>query len=331
LKGRKAGGAASDAMSWPLLLGSATLAFVITFVATRWLIEGLRNTRMVGHDLHKPHRPLIPEMGGLAVIAGFYGGVTILQLFATEGPTPSYIHASLVAGIGAGFAGLLDDLFRLRRRAKAILPFLFAIPLGIVVFRDPQGGTILLGADVGALVLLAIPFGITCAANATNMLEGFNGLGAGLGIIMSIAMIGIALATGEFDALYIVLPLLGALVAFLYFNRYPAKVFPGDSMTLFVGAAIAAAAIVAHQKTLGALLFAPMILEFFLKARGRFRGENYGEPDSDGKLRYDGRIESITHAVMRKRPMKEWGVVAVVWALEGAVVVAVLAAIAIVP
>jgi len=314
-------------MAWNLLVLSAGLAFGITFVATRWLIARLRNTSMVGHDLHKPHRPLIPEMGGLAVIAGFYGGVTMLQLFATDGPTPTYIHASLVAAIGAGFAGLLDDLFRLRRRAKAILPFLFAIPLGIVVFRDPQGGTILLGADVGALILLAIPFGLTCAANATNMLEGFNGLGAGLGIIMSIAMIGIALATGELDGLYIVLPLLGALLAFLYFNRYPARVFPGDSMTLFVGAAIASAAIVAHQKTVGALLFLPFIVEFFLKARGRFRGENYGAVEEDGRLTREGPIESLSHALMRGRHLKEHQVVVGLWAIEAAVCVAVVAAV----
>ncbi len=284
---------------------------------------------MVGRDLHKVNRPIIPEMGGIAVIGGFYAGVTLFQLLAVTSPELLvYLHASLVAAFGAGFVGLLDDLFSIRRRAKALAPLLFAIPLAVVVYRDRAGGgTILLNVDVGALVLLAIPLGITSAANATNMLEGFNGLGAGLGVIMCGAMIALALVTGQTDGLYLVFPLLGALLAFLYFNRYPARVFPGDSMTLFVGATIAAAAIAAHQKTYGALLFVPFIVEFFLKAQGRFKGESYGSLGADGRLVHEGRIESLSHLLMRWRRLKEWQVVAGLWIIEAAVSVGVILAV----
>lgn len=314
-------------MAWDLLVGSAVLAFVTTLVATRWLIRLLRHTTMVGHDLHKFHRPLVPEMGGLAVVAGFYAGVTMLEMFATDGPSASYLHASLVAAFGAAFAGFLDDLFRLRHRAKAILPALFAVPLGIVAYRDPAGGTILLNANIGPIMLLAIPLGVTSAANAANMLEGFNGLGVGLGIIMSVAMIALGLITGDTSGLFLLLPLLGALLAFLYFNRYPAKVFPGDSMTLFVGATLAAAAILVHEKTYGALLFAPFVIEFALKARGRFRAENYGALGADGRLEYDGPIQSLAHAIMHGRHLSEWQVVGALWGLEVVVCVAVVSAV----
>jgi UDP-N-acetylglucosamine--dolichyl-phosphate N-acetylglucosaminephosphotransferase len=113
--------------------------------------------------------------------------------------------------------------------------------------------------------------------------------------------------------------LLGALAAFLVYNRYPARVFPGDSMTLFSGATIASAAIVSSPslKTLGAVLFLPMVVEFVLKARGRFRAENYGTPDKEGKLHYDGRVESLTHLIMKKRPMKEWRIVFLIWCIQG--------------
>src|SRR2546426_8193894 len=255
-------GPAGGPTDWEYLLGAGGTAFVITFLTTRWMIRHLSGTRMVGRDIHKAGQPTVPEMGGLAVIAGFYAGVTVVQLYALDQKAVSYLHASMVAVFGTGFVGLLDDLFDLRQRTKAFLPFLFAIPLATVAFRDPEGGTVLLNAEVGALVLLAIPFGITSAANAANMLEGFNGLGAGLGIIMSLAMVGLAFLTGEFAGMYLILPLLGALVAFLCFNRYPARIFPGDSMTLFVGATVASAAIIAHQKTYGALLFMPFIVEF---------------------------------------------------------------------
>src|SRR3989442_1447157 len=284
-------GRAGGLTVWEYLVAAAGTAVVTTFLTARWMIRHLKGSRMVGRDLHKPGRPEIPEMGGLAVIAGFYAGVTVIQLFLADASAQAYLHASLVASFGAGFVGLLDDLFDLRQRVKAVLPFLFALPLATVVFRDLKGGTTLLNTDIGPLVLLAIPLGITSAANAANMLEGFNGLGAGLGIIMCGAMIALAFISQEFTGLYIIVPLLAALVGFLYFNRYPARIFPGDSMTLFTGAALAAAAIISHQKTYGAILFLPFIAEFILKARGMVRVENYGTVNWDGGVTYWGASE----------------------------------------
>jgi len=307
------------------MVASALASFIATLAFLPWLIRSLRGTSAVGKDLNKPGRPLIPEMGGLAVVLGFYVGVGLLVALALDEIPGPFYYASLVAVLGAAVVGLMDDMFRIRNRMKALLPFLMAIPLGSVVYAS--GDTSILGLDVGLLILVAVPLGITCAANAANMLEGLNGLGAGMGVIMSIGLVAIAWSTGETQGLYLVFPLLGALVAFLLFNKYPAKVFPGDSMTLFAGAAIAAAAIVAHQKTYGALLFIPMIAEFFLKVRGRFQGENYGSPDQQGRLHYHGRIESLAHLIMTRRPMKEWQVVLVLWSLEGALCVAILASV----
>src|SRR2546425_7951235 len=314
---------------WEYLVGAGGTAFVITFLTTRWMIRHLSRTRMVGRDIHKPGQPTVPEMGGLAVIAGFYAGVTVVQLYTLDTQTLAYLHASMVAVFGAGFVGLLDDLFDLRQRTKAVLPFLFAIPLATVAFRDPKGGTAVLNFEVGPLVLLAIPFGITAAANAANMLEGFNGLGAGLGVIMCGAMIILTFIspdpTGRIG-LYLLVPLLAALIAFLYFNRYPARIFPGDSMTLFTGAALAAAAIISHQKTYGAILFLPFIAEFVLKAKGRFKGENYGTLNGDFGLTYDGPTESLSHALMKWRRLTESQIVLILWGLEAIVSVAVILA-----
>jgi len=320
-------GPAGGPTVWEYLVGAGGTAFVITFLTTRWMIRHLSGTRMVGRDIHKPGQPTVPEMGGLAVIAGFYAGVTVIQLYALDTQTVSYLHASMVAVFGAGFVGLLDDLFDLRQRTKAVLPFLFAIPLATVAFRDPFG-TYFLTINVGVLVLLAIPFGITAAANAANMLEGFNGLGAGLGIIMCGAMIVLSFIspTHDFAGLYIIVPLLGALAGFLYFNRYPARIFPGDSMTLFTGAALAAAAIISHQKTYGAILFLPFIAEFILKARGRFRGENYGTLNGDFGLTYEGPTESLSHALMKWRRLTESQIVVILWGFEAVVSAAVILA-----
>src|SRR3990172_8488481 len=163
----------------PLLSVAAALAsLAATYLFLPWLIRSLHGTSAMGKDLNKPHKPLVPEMGGLAVILGF----------------------SLV----------------------------FAVALGV-----------------------------TSAGNAANMLEGLNGLGSGLAVIITTTLIVLSILEQADEGLFLLFPLLGALLAFLWFNRYPARVFPGDSMTLFSGAAIASAAVISSPplKTVGAFLF----------------------------------------------------------------------------
>jgi len=304
------------------LAASGVASFMATLLFLPWLIRSLRGTTAVGKDLNKPQRPLIPEMGGLAVIIGFYVGVGVWALLAAENLPTSFIYAALVAVLGAGVVGLMDDIFGIRRSVKALFPFFLSLPLGIMSYTS--GDVVLLGMNIGLLTVLVVPLGVTSAANAANMLEGLNGLGSGMGAIMTAALIVLAFITGSHNSLYFVFPLLGALLAFLLFNKYPARIFPGDSMTLFMGAAIASAAIISHQKIYGAILFAPMIAEFVLKARGRFRAENYGQPDGGGRLHHEGPIQSLTHLVMRSRPMKEWQIVATLWGLEAAIATALI-------
>jgi UDP-N-acetylglucosamine--dolichyl-phosphate N-acetylglucosaminephosphotransferase len=289
-------------------------SLITTFIVVPWLIKNLKNTSAVGRDLNKKGHPRIPEMGGLAVVIGFYVGVNVLTIWGNDDLPSSIFYLSLLAVLGAAVTGIMDDLFNLRQRIKAFLPFIFAIPLGSAMLDT--GNTVLLGINFGILILIIAPFGITAAANAANMLEGFNGLGAGLGIIITSTMIVLSVIMNRTEGLFLLFPLLGALIAFLWFNKYPAKIFPGDSMTLFVGATIACAAIVSNMKSIGAILFIPLIVEFFLKVRGRFRGENYGKIDEDGRLTYRGRIESLAHVLMRWKKLKEWQLVGVFWLVE---------------
>ncbi|TET91171.1 MAG: hypothetical protein E3J35_04145 [Methanomassiliicoccales archaeon] len=308
---------------------AALASSVTTFLTVPWLIRNLKNTSAVGRDLNKKDRPLIPEMGGLAVVIGFYVGVNVLTIVVyvlVNGGNGNFFSSwqrvisspifvlSLLAVLGAAVTGIMDDLFNLRQRVKAVLPFLFALPLGSAMVS--MGNTTLLGMDLGVLMLIIAPFGITAAANATNMLEGFNGLGTGLGIITTTTMIIISFTVGATEGLFLLFPLLGALIAFLWFNRYPARIFPGDSMTLFVGATIACAAIISNLKTLGAILLIPMIVEFFLKARGHFTGENYGKIQEDGTLSYKGRTESLAHLIMRRMRVNEKKLVYIFWGVE---------------
>ena len=198
--------------------------------------------------------------------------------------------------------------------------------VGIALFSRPQVPNVGQAPDheIRGLVDLAnasLPINIVVTRSAANMLDGFNGLGAGLGIIMTGSLIVLSFLTNAQEGLFLLFPLLGALSAFILFNRYPARVFPGDSMTLFTGATIGCAAIISAPslKTFGAILFLPMIVEFILKLRGRFQGENYGKVGPDGRLIWNGRIESLAHAIMKWRPLREWEIVIILWAVELAI------------
>ena len=290
------------------------MALGMTFVVIPWLIPRLKARGVVGKDLNKPSQPDIAEMGGVAVVVGFFAGVSVLV--ALNGITNlDLLNVSLSAALGAAFVGMMDDLFNLRQRHKAFLPFVIALPFAVAVDQHVMIPHVI-EINFGPWMLLVAAFAVTCAANAANMLEGFNGLGTGLGIIMSMTLIILSIMHDRMDGVYLLVPLMGSLIAFLWFNKYPAQIFPGDTMMLFTGATLAVAGILSNLQLQTAFIFMPMIVEFFLKLRGHFRAENYCSEAGNGFLEYHGRIESLTHVFMKHLRVNERELVAFIWGVE---------------
>ena len=124
------------------------------------------------------------------------------------------------------------------------------------------------------------------AANAVNMLAGFNGMEAGMGLIAMGSLAVIAAAVQETTALIILLAGAGALLGVLFFNWYPAKIMVGDVGTLSIGALIATAVIVGNFETAGVIVIIPYAVDFLFKAVHRFpTTEWWGTLGKDGKLR----------------------------------------------
>ena len=283
----------------------------------------LKARGVLGRDLNKPDKPEVAEMGGIAAVVGVFAGVGVLV--ALDGiDNIDLLNVSLSAALGAAFVGMLDDLFDLRQRHKAILPFLIALPFAASADQRVVIPHIV-ELEFGPWMILVAAFAVTCAANAANMLEGFNGLGTGLGIIMSLTLILLSIQHDRMDGVYLLVPLVGALTAFLWFNKYPAQVFPGDTMMLFMGASLAIAGILSNIEVQTAFIFIPMIIEFFLKLRGYFEGENYSKSTANGYLEYQGKIESLTHIFMKHMRVNEKELVAFIWGLEIAICVFVIA------
>lgn len=296
-----------------LVIGFA-VSLATTFVFVPYLIPILKAKGIVGRDLNKPDKPVVAEMGGIPVVVGFFAGMSVIVAF--DGVTDiNLLNVSLSAILGAAFVGMMDDIFNLRQRQKAFLPFVLALPFATAVDTHVVIPHIA-EFDLGYLMIPVAAFALTCAANAANMLEGFNGLGAGLGIIMTSTLVVLCVVHDRLDGLYLLVPILGGLVAFLWFNWYPAKIFPGDTLMLFTGATIAAAGLLSSLDFQTGFIFIPLIAEFFLKLRGGFSGENYSTRSANGYLEYHGKIESLTHLIMKHSKNGEKAIVYKLWMLE---------------
>ena len=188
--------------------------------------------------------------------------------------------------------------------ALAALP-LMATGAGEHILHLPFFGAI----EVGILYpLVIIPIAVLGAANATNMLAGFNGLTPGLGIVL-LSFLGMySYVHGAYGATIISFVLVATLIAFIRYNWYPAKIFPGG-LDYLIGGATAIVAIIGNVEKFALLLFAPWFIELILKARSKFKAENFGVLQKDETLKAPYRkVYSLTHVVMKLGRFKEWQV-----------------------
>jgi len=244
---------------------AAIVAFVVTFLFTRPLIDKFRHVGIVSPDVHKPSKPSIPDMGGITIVIGFLIGL-ISVLMLSPHPKITDILASIVTTFLMAFVGIVDDLTELTKNVKPLLAAFAAAPLIIIRVGYSSITLPFVGmVDIGLFYwYLVIPVGLAAAANGFNSLAGFNGLEAGLGAIISFFLTFEALILGVGETALTVAALFGACVAFLYYNRYPAKIFPGDTGTLTIGAIIASACIIGRMEWIGVTAFIPHILNYGL-------------------------------------------------------------------
>ncbi len=213
---------------------------------------------------------------------------------------------ALVTMLLIAIIGFIDDVFIIRRVWRIIVPGIAALPLIAVETGTPTIN--LLGHDVylgGIYTYLLVPLAVIACANFINILAGFNGLEAGTGAIacLSIFVASLILLHLEPDKYSIATPIImiamvGACIAFLFFNWYPARIFPGNIGTYVMGAAIASAVIIGDIEKVGIIALFPQMIEFLLKLKSGLTGENFGTLEK-GRLVYKGEAVSLTHLIMK--------------------------------
>ena len=285
-------------------------AFLVVVLFMPRAIKMLRETGMIGIDVHKPEKPEVPKGGGFILLFAIVFGLLVVMgitTFQEQAEVREGLLAALVSILMAGLIGLLDDTFDFKNRTKIVLPMVASIPMIAVSVGNPTMtipfiGTINFGPFYA---LLIVPLMMTFIVDSTNMYGGMNGLEAGLSSINSSAIVlyvllspyvnGHMITTAQTDAGMVAAALFGASIAFLIFNRFPAKVLPGDVGRLPLGAAMASALILGNMDRLAIIMYAPFMLNFLLYILYRFyvkrRGLEYvkfASPREDGTLEVVG-------------------------------------------
>ena len=285
------------------------VAIIFVIIVMPPFIKRMHNQGFLGKDMNKYKKPLIAELGGVIVFLGFSFGVFCSIFISTYLKAFSLDLAVLFAGFSTiamiAFVGFIDDIIGwkkgIRQWQHALFPIIAALPLMAIAAGETTMTFSLLGTiNLGLIYpLIIIPLGVTGASNAFNMLAGFNGLEAGQGIILTTTLTMIALITGQTTAAILGIAMIGALIGFLFFNWFPAKIFGGDSLTLMVGANLAVMSIIGNMETFGVMIMALFFVEFFIKAKHKFQSECFGIPNKKGELTANPKGGSLTQVIMK--------------------------------
>ncbi|HDM92445.1 MAG TPA: hypothetical protein ENG69_03520 [Candidatus Korarchaeota archaeon] len=220
----------------PAALAGITSA-IATDVMTKRFAKRLRDKGLVGIDVHKPGKPEVPEGAGFAVIVGSAVGCVTLWLLSPGSHISGFLGA---ASLGA-LIGALDDRLDLGGVKKPALTLAAALPLiatGAVHPRPllPVAGRARLFITISGI----LPIYMSVVTNAVNMFDALNGMMPLSAAIACGSLAVIGAITGSPATVSLSLVLLGAVLAYYRYNRYPAKVFSGNVGSMGVGAALAA-------------------------------------------------------------------------------------------
>ena len=241
------------------------------------------------------HPKNVAASGGIVIVMAFVLGVltyVALKTFVFGGTVRALeIFALLSVILILGIVGLVDDLLGwknggLPNRIRLILAFVASIPLIVISAGTHSMSVPFIGSvNFGILYpLVLIPFAIAGVSTTYNFLAGFNGLESGQGILILSFLSFVAYVTGSPWLAVVGLCMVASLIGFYYFNKVPAKVFPGDIITYSIGALIAGMAILGNFEKIAFVVFIPYIFEVVLKLRGGLEKHSFGVPDKNGNL-----------------------------------------------
>ena len=196
----------------------------------------------------KIHKVPIPRIGGVPILLAYAGALGALVLASNTFPHPHHFAWKLVsASLLVFITGLADDLLGLKPWQKLLCEILAGV---LAYLGGIQIQTI---GSYHVPYLLALPLTVVWlvgCTNAFNLIDGLDGLAAGIGLLAAVASLVAGLVNGNIGLVVATAPLVGALLGFLYFNFNPASIFLGDGGSLWVGFLLACFSVIWSNKSI---------------------------------------------------------------------------------
>jgi len=314
-----------SSMHWGILetiylVTSFIAGFVITLLIIPYIIRIMKRKGYTGIDIHKTTKTEVPESGGISIIVGISMTSILLAIFF-----PIFFNEILIFALTvviSGLIGYIDDRIKLKSRYKLLL----TIFTGIMIFLANSVGFIQIESPtipfLGKLRLNVIypilaPLIVAVFANTVNMLEGYNGEGSGTSIIALISLIICSIIWDSAEGLLFTVVCLAILIPFFLYNKFPAKIFPGDVGTLSIGAMFASIALIG---SLEAAVFCALLIHilnsFYViySVKGFFESSEILDNKTDILLLENDFIKAsdqksaaltLPRLILAKGPMKE--------------------------
>jgi UDP-GlcNAc:undecaprenyl-phosphate/decaprenyl-phosphate GlcNAc-1-phosphate transferase len=243
-------------MVW-VVLATALLSLAVTPVVIHTArVYGLYDDPKECRRIHT--RP-IPRLGGVAVYVAMVVGLLAMMAAgnlppATAGGWSGFLLGILVGGTLLFAAGLWDDLHGLSpgmkllaQAASAAVVFAFGFRIEVLGFGSME-------VELGWLAFPLTLFWVVAITNAFNLIDGLDGLATGIAVVALGTTLAVAVALGNVEVAVVCAALLGALLGFLRYNFNPARIFLGDSGSLFVGFMLAVLSVHGSLKSATAVL-----------------------------------------------------------------------------
>jgi len=240
-------------------------------------------------DMHKYKRPLIPVLGGVAILIGLLVSLALSQLIAAADMPLGNLFIFYFVVIVYGMYGMIDDIFHFKKRYSKIATLL-VLSLPLVSLVDPKSISFgfLNFIPTNILLIVLIPIYVMVVANLINLHAGFNGLGPGTTLVMLVAAgIKVYLTHGPTNLIFL-MPIFGSILIFFLYNKYPAKIFDGNIGAFIMGSALGAFLILNNLEIFGVIILIPHIITFVLDTWvlgiRRFKDIEFPKPRKDGLI-----------------------------------------------
>ena len=296
------------------------ISFSITFLLVPFVMRHAARKGFVGIDVNKisseqkkEKREKVPELGGIAIAGGIVAAIlfgvaansfAMLEKIFDANLNVIYLLAALCVILMIELIGFVDDVLGIRHRWKFLLPFVVALPLMAVKISALHPFTIPFIFSISnpwIYELILIPIGVAAATNLTNTFAGFNGMESGMGLVIAFFLFAIGFIEGNYYVMILSASLAGALIAFLRYNWYPAKIFPDDVGTLLIGAAISTIVIIGGIEVAGVIMMLPYIADFlFFKIPNRLPSSGWWGTLKGRKLTHEGKPIHLCQWIMQK-------------------------------